>query len=276
MSMCKTQIALIINKHKCTCWADFYRCTTPSEYSELLDNLYFNLKTVVEIELSRYRKGRLYTEKQNRWAILTAEPRDEYGIEFFNNMFNINKISIPLFIKSLYVIMQNMSFRKNTIMFHGCKNSGKSLLSSCLTSRFMHCKKTNSGSLGDFFFSNLLFNSVHLFEELQLTPSNSDDFKDIVGKGQLDVNVKHCVDHQRTSDDTCNVATTQYDSFGRGFIAKDDEDALLDRCFIFHINKCYRSENIMLKITADHLAAFLYNNRQYIENIEEFIKKHGI
>lgn len=238
-------------------WAEWYDVSDLKTFDALNNKYGFKLKPVIEWNIQREIKHRLFRERSNRYNVIINDPITESGVEIFYKIFKRQGVDPREFCNNLYDWANCTRHKLNTIKLWGAPNTCKSLISLTMASRFVTCYCTNHGSLGDFFYAPMLNKSIINLEELQVTCATADDFKSILGGATIDFNEKHTVVRQRLTR-TPVVVTSNWEKFGRGMISCLDENALNKRCFSYMFNQPIDIKDITSEnIDSSHFAAFV-------------------
>lgn len=243
----------LIYKYRARSRHELYDKCTSDEWASLIyagDNYVNN----INISLELFIKDNLELQRKNRWEWFISYQKylPDEELELLN-LFNAQGIDLCDFSLSVYKLFNECDMKKNAIKLWGTPNTGKTLIGRLLCDLFICCYANNHGSELEFYFSNFLSKSIILCEELFATPATAEDLKSILGGKCVDISKKY--QEKQALIRTPIVITSNYDKFGRGFLPPIDEEALNNRCYVYHFTKHYSPR---VTITAPALAHLLY------------------
>lgn len=196
-----------------------------------------NYKEILNIALSLYIKYNLDKQRKDMLHYvfeLTKDTKPDYvQLGEITKIFTNNKIDVNDFVRDVANVLLCKHFKKNCLRIWGGSDSGKTLIANMITKPFITCYLNNHGSENEFYLSNMLNKSIIMCEELYITPATAEDFKSVLGGQMIDTDKKFH-DKQLLSR-TPVIVTSNYDKFGRGHLARIDEDALSNRCYTYQM-----------------------------------------
>lgn len=217
--------------------SELYDRCTAAEWQEFTTFFHYHdlIKTGIEI----YIKFELEAQRNDLWqyAIQKAEHQapDIEQFEALHLIFEKNHVDPKKFAKSLKSVLRKEKNKVNCLRIVGCPNSGKTLISNCITKPFICCYNNNHGSENEFYMENFLNKSIILCEELYITIATAEDFKSVLGGQPIDIAKKF--NKKQLLSRTPVIITSNYERFGRGHLSQTDENALAIRCENYNFNR---------------------------------------
>lgn len=170
------------------------------------------------------------------FAIMNESDQDA-GWEYY---FYFHSIDVNDFAKALKQWLCCEDPKINTLLFRGHTNSGKTLLVNCITKPYLCCFLSNiNKNVSEFVLSPALSSAIVIIEEIFLLPETVNDFKRLMEGAYMTVPNKYTVP-QKLSRRPC-IATTQHNQIGHGYLPRQDELALRNRCFIFNFKDNFKT-----------------------------------
>lgn len=254
----------LVYKYNARCVSELYDKCSADEWASLLYISGMNYTRDLQYALDIYIKDNLEFQRMDRWEWLISFqvylPTEEQEII---SLLQAQGIDVDYFFECLRIVLLCKDHKINTIRLWGTPDSGKSLIARLIV-RYFICPSTNNhGSDSPFFFSNFLNKSIALCDELFVTPATCDDYKSILGGGDIDVNKKNIQEKQNMSR-TPIILTSNYAKFGRGHLNAIDEEALQTRCFSFYFPVIYKPKVTVTPPAFAHLAHNIYNKDMFV------------
>lgn len=210
------------------------------------ENVYCEVREVKSY-IEQLRWKRLQTERDSPWAVIeNFKEYDEENIVEWFKFFDVHKICLSDFCNTVKLWINKTDYKKNTLLFVGPTNSGKSLLTSALGEPWLVGYINNiQQTKTDFVLTPLLDSTIGIIEEIFLTPEVVNDFKRVLEGGKMCITMKYhnpqCLERKPI------VCTNQFYHFGRGYLPQADEDALLNRCWKFNLHPNFHAPSVKLK-----------------------------
>lgn len=228
-------------------YVSFKSCQPQPAYSTYAE------EEVLKNVIDNYRWNKIRTQLSNMVNVAKAFATSNFQQDLWKSFFNHHGISPQLFASTLKQWLAMTDFKRNTLMFKGPTNSGKSLIVECITKpfipSFITCVNKNQS---EFVFMPALTSNMVVLEELFLTIDTVNDFKRLLEGGNMHVHMKYC------SPQILNrrpvIATSQYNTIGHGYLPTADERALDNRCFTFKFVEGFKTDT---KLTPDSFWAFI-------------------
>lgn len=251
----------LIYKYRARSRHELYDLCTSEEWADLIylgDDYVKNINIALEL----FIKDCLEIQRRNRWewflSFQKVLPEEEREIL---NIFSAQGIDFQLFCDSLKCVLLEQHKKKNSIKIWGKPDSCKTLIARLICDVFVSCYANNHGSELEFFFSNFLSKSIINCEELFATPATAEDLKSILSGRSIDISKKY--QEKQSLIRTPIIITSNYEKFGRGLLPLVDENALNNRCFVFHFNRQYTPKCTVTSAALAHLC-FIYDNKEMI------------
>lgn len=227
----------LVYKYKCRSISELYDKCTSEEFAELIYSSYNNnYQHYLCNALHLFIKDSLDLQRRDRWEYMMSHAKFNAEEEHeLLRLFSVQGIDPKIFCSSLKEILMCSHPKRNTFKIWGTSGSGKTLIAQLIGSIFITCYSNNHCSESEFFLSNMLNKSLVLCEELYVTRATCEDFKSILGGALIDISRKHT--EKQILSRTPVIITSQYQSFGRGFLSAEDESALKSRCHVFEFKQ---------------------------------------
>lgn len=260
------QAISLIYKYKSRSISELYDKCESEEWASLIYLCNGDHYSKIEIALDLFIKDNLSFQRKNRWEWLISYqeflPTEEYEIL---RLFETQKIDPEMFASTLHDLLirgtETVNCKKNTMKFWGVPNSGKSLLARMIVKFFICSYNSNHGSEQPFHFSNFLNKAIVLCDELYVTTATVEDYKCILGGEPLDIDKKF--HNMQLLSKTPIILTSNFELFGRGHLPPIDEQALADRCHLYHFCEKFKPKISISAHAFAHLMHYLYNKDMF-------------
>lgn len=189
------------------------------------------------------KAGLSSTERANKWKDLLLD----------------NEIDPLEFAQAVYDWLEEVDYKRNSILIWGAISTGKTLFANSIRGCFLHRQLSNTTTTGNFAFGNCCHTHVIIYEEPFLHPTLADDIKNIAGGAELTCDSKYQV--QQPLSRTPVLFTSNPLLLGRGHLPTQTEQALQARMHIFNFEK--PKSNDKFKFYPIDIAFFLclYKNK---------------
>ncbi|VDO06319.1 unnamed protein product [Rodentolepis nana] len=119
-------------------------------------------------------------------------PKDlELGASWLMMMLNTNGIDMKQLLDVIVAIIDMKTSKVNTLVFRGPTNTGKTLMAKLINSHLTIGTVCRRGDQTAFHFDNLLNRTVALMEEPHITMTTKNDFKNLLGGDEFEIDVKY-------------------------------------------------------------------------------------
>ena len=177
----------------------------------------------------------------------------------FNDFFKANGINPKEFATVFVKWLTGKNGKRNVLKLQGPYNTGKSMLSKCITKPF-HTAYVGKHALvkcSDFLYQSFHKKSLIALEEPIIKPGIANDMLSFFAGDPLDVNVKYKA--PVTISRTPVIVTSNHSTFGQSFLSQTDEQALLQRCVVYHINTPFTPK---IQMTSKMFYSFVIENAE--------------
>lgn len=191
-------------------------------------------------ELSYYLKKRLELEKEP-WKYLESirETENATAVAEIGKILAAQRIEENDFRTWVKKIINKEDYKVNSLRLFGRPNSCKTLIAGLITAPFITYRASKSNPQNDFYMSDMLSKSIILLDDLQISVQICEDMKQIIGGGEMDVNVKYSVNKQRMKR-TPVIVTSNHQRWGGGLLSGINESALNARCKTYNFRNGYK------------------------------------